>query len=218
MTWSEEAARRTFERLDHVQLLWIYALSTRPRAGTGKARNYHSVTGKVKSKAKDLGVDQPDDDEIRRAFKSLTNSRILGPEGRSDTFILGDKKEYVKTTRVGKNIINEIHGRESIRQELEAELGVDTGEEEWWPDEYDPEDAGVRMTTTTPRPDDDADSYDIDVTAEFDCARCGEEISHRYTVTYPDEAYAAKISVDCDGCGTTWRHWKGNVYDDPEID
>lgn len=217
VTWDKDEAKSVFEQRNQVELLWIYALAVRPRTGTGAAQNYYSVTGKVQSKAKELGVDFPDDGELKQAFESLIRSDMLGPEGDVNSFIVGDKPEYIKLTRVGKNIINEVHSRESINRILKAELGVDFNEaEEWWPEEYDDDNAEVIMYTKSPRPDDDSGSYELEITAEFDCECCGADIEHEYSAEWPGEAYAQYAETDCPGCGTEWRHLKGQVYRRPK--
>ena len=221
MSWDEESARRTFERRSRVELLWIRALAERPSTGPGKARNFHSVTGKVRSIAKQLDVEEPAGDEVKRAFDGLRNATIRGPEGNYNSFILGDKEDYVKLTRVGKNIVNEVHSRETICRVLEEEIGVEFEEgERWWPEKYDESAAEIIVYTTSDRPEDDSGSYQLEATAEFYCEQCGANIEHKYPVLYPDEAWSDHVAVECpnDDCDITWRHMKGNVYDRPEPD
>jgi hypothetical protein len=219
VTWDTGRAEETFRQRTCVQLLWIYALATRPRTGTGAAANYFSRTGKVKSKAKELGIEPPQDDQIRRAFEELKRVDMVGPNEKRGPFFRDDKPEYIKLTRVGKNVINEVHSREEIRRILEQEIGVEIDEDpEWWPEEYDEENAEVVMYATSPRPDDDSESFEVDVVARFSCDRCGGEIEHEYSTTYPGGAYGEYVEVECPNsdCGMEWKHLRGSVYDEIE--
>lgn len=222
VAWDNDAVREIVSQLGRVPSLWLLAMSKVPRVGTGRARNYHVFPGKIKSVAKDLGADVPDDAEIRQAFQRLTRSTLETPDGRSDTIILGDKPDYVKLTDHGITLLAIIDNSCELKQFVKKTAGgqlEDDQEADWWPEFGGevPEDAPVQFRAVSDPPPEGTDRYTLDVVARFLCPEpsCRERLKHEYSIMYPDEAYTKDVSVECPECGQAWKHKAGYPYPGP---
>jgi DNA-directed RNA polymerase subunit M/transcription elongation factor TFIIS len=180
------------------------------------ARNYSTFPGKIKSYAKGNEIEIPEENDIRAGYKRLRRAEITHPEEGRDTVIVGDKLDYIKLTDHGLTLVTQIDSSEELEKDVKRQIGVETDEQEdWWPHDYDSDDASVSLKAISDRPADNAEEYEIEAVAEFTCPRCRSTVTHSYTFKEPDDTWSKKVSTTCLECDIEWEHIAGNPYTEP---
>lgn len=218
MPWENDRVLEIVEGLGQDAALWLLALSDVRGVGTGRARNYHVFPGKIKSTAKELGIDVPQEDKIRDGFDRLKRVKFATSDGRTDTVILGDKPDYVKLTDHGLTLVKLIDSKPDLQQDVKEFLGAVVEQEEedgWWPDDI-PSGAPVQLTAISAETQDWP--CELETVAEFSCPHsdCDEDVNHAYKFVYPNEAWTKDMEVKCPGCEQGWKHAAGDPWDEPE--
>lgn len=218
MSWDNDRVLEIVEGLGQDAALWLLALSNVRGVGTGRARNYHVFPGKIKSTAKELGIDIPQEDQIRDGFDRLRRVTFATPDGRRDTVILGDKPDYVKLTDHGLTLVKLIDSKPQLQEGVKEILGAvveEDAETGWWPDDM-PSDAPIQLKATSPETQERP--CELETVAEFPCPHsdCNNDISHSYRFVYPNEAWTKDVEVTCPRCDQCWKHTVGNPWDNPE--
>ena len=198
VTWDKSAVLRARERLERGGTLWLLVLCSRRSVGTGMADNMHHYFGTIKSYAKEQDINPPDDPEINQGFQNLVNKRVENTEGSRNSVIVGDKPDYVKLTTLGQDLLKTIGNNDEIRSAVKQSIGIELDQppESWWPQTYDWDNAKIHFETTSKRPPDDADEFEIEAVAEFSCPRCNAEIKHSYTVQFWTETYTQLCTLE----------------------
>jgi hypothetical protein len=218
-------AEAIFESLGQEASLWLLVLAEKGDVGTEAAASYNTYTGAVKSYAKGGEIDL-DYGEIRRGFRRLRRVKVELPDGASNTIIIDDdRQDYIKLTNVGYTLQTQLQTRPEVRENLRQKLGMDTDDEEekeirqLWPSEIDQEAREIEMYVPSGVPEDTSESFELEVSAEFECncEWCDNTVRHSYTFVYPDEAWSKTVQTECGECSTKWKHEPGNVYNSPSI-
>ena len=214
--------------MDRSGTLWLLALCETRSAGPKITQDVYQYFGKIKSYAKNHGIEQPTDPEIKQGYQNLVNRTIVDSDGHRGPIFRDDKSgsEIVRFTTLGKDLRKTIEGNEGIKREVQEEIGVEFDEppSPWWPESPDGEPTdqdGTKVTlqTTTEHPPDSTNEYEIEATAIFGCQKCGDEVSHSYTVEYWFEEscfapkhYSRSVTATCDNCGQTYEHMAVDPY------
>lgn len=208
---------RATERLDRGGTLWLLVLSNRRTVGTGMADSKQHYFGTIKSYSKRHDIDVPDDPEINQGFRNLVRKQLESSDGVRNSVVVGDKPDYVKLTTLGKDLLKSITD-DRLRNSVKRSIGIETDElpDPWWPEQHNWENAEIVFETTSDRPPEDMDEFEIEVTATFSCPRCGTDIEHSYDMYYPVDAYSDQVEVSCSQCEQTYEHYRGNPYQAPE--
>lgn len=219
MKWSEEEVRNIVERLDPMALLWLLIMhrgegSTGVQVGPNAASNAVKLYGKVRSYAKNRGVNPPPNEKrIKQGYKHLLRVHISHPNLGTNSIVKGDKIDYLKLTSVGKRLVTRIHTEPSLKEfvKLEAGLDVDVEPEPKWPDEYDNDNVTIVMTPTEAISNLEP-PFQLPTRAEFACPICSESLVNEYTFEYPTDAWSKYATTTCGECSTRLRHKVGNLY------
>lgn len=219
MDSDQGTAEAIFEHLGREASFWLLVLAEKGDVGKGPAGNYYDFVGGIKSYAREGGIDL-DDDEIRRGFKRLKRVEVELPTGASGTVMPNDdRQDYIKLTNVGYTLQTQIQTRPEIRKSLRQKLGMEAEDDEddgqLWPPEIDREDREIKMYVTSDLPEDTSESFELEVTAKFECGRdwCDNTVEHTYTFVYPDEAWSKMVQTECSACSTKWKYKPGYVYE-----
>lgn len=216
-------AEAIYENLGREASFWLLVLAEKGNVGTGAAANYSTYPGAIKSYAKKGGITL-DDDEIRRGFKRLKRVEVELQTGASDIIVVDDdRQDYIKLTNVGYTLQTELQTRPEVRKNLRQKLGMETGEEvedlQLWPPELNEEAGEITIYATSDLPDDTSDSFEVEVTAKFecDCDWCENTVEHSYKFVHPDESWSKTVQTECSDCSTKWEHKAGDIFNSPDI-
>lgn len=221
VTWDEDSTRGVAETVGLGGAIWTLYLALESPVGAARTSDFHSEAGSVKSYAKRIGLEEPNDPVVKEGYKNISRKNVVDADGNYGVINKQDKPHIVRLSSLGVELAAAIDNNEEIENSIKKFIGADYDkvQDPWWPVSPPDRSNEIYLRTFSDRSLREDEEAEIHVIATFDCLRCGSEIEHEYSITLnngnPVNGWSRSVEAECGDCGLMHEHKVGDPHEKP---